>query len=69
MKRKFKFNVLLLKNGRPYMEFIFNTVNPMLFSQAYNLLYDKLHYEFPVMLGYEYTVTSVSSEPYIELDF
>lgn len=68
MKRKFKFTVLLFKNRQLYMEFIFNTVNPMFFSQAYNLLYDKLRYEFPPMLGYEYTVSSVSSEPYIELD-
>lgn len=67
MKRKFKFIVLLYKEGVPYMEFTFNTVNPMFFSQAYNLLYDKLRHDFPVFLGYGFTVTSVSSEPYIDL--
>lgn len=66
MKRKFKFIVLLYKEEKPYMEFTFNTVNPMFFSQAYNLMYDKIRHDFPVSLGYEFTVTSVSSEPYID---
>nr|DAF30193.1 MAG TPA: hypothetical protein [Microviridae sp.] len=67
MKRKFKFIILLYKCEKPYMEFTFNTVNPMLFSQAYNLLYDKLRHDFPACLGYEFAVTSVSSEPCIDL--
>lgn len=67
MKRKFKFTLLIFKEEMPYMEFTFNIVNPMFFSQAYNLLYDKLRHDFPVCLGYEFTVTSVSSEPCIDL--
>lgn len=66
MKRKFKFTILLFKEEKLYMEFIFNTVNPMFFSQAYNLMCDKIRHDFPVFLGYEFTVTSVSSEPYID---
>lgn len=50
------------------MEFIFNTINPMFFSQAYNLLYDKLRHDFPIYFGYEFTVTSVFSEPCIDLN-
>lgn len=68
MKRKFKFTVLLFREEKPYMEYIFRTVNPMFFSQAYNLLYDKIRHDFPVCLGYEFTVKSVSSEPCIDLD-
>lgn len=67
MKRKFKFSVLLFKEGDPYMGFIFNTVDPMYFSQAYNLLYAKIHHDYPAALGYTFTLTSVSSEPCIEL--
>lgn len=48
------------------MEFTFNVVNPMFFSRAYNLLYGKLRRDFPVALGYEFTVISVSSEPCID---
>lgn len=66
MKRNFKFTVLLYKNEKLYMEFVFNTVRPMYFSQAYNLLYDKLRHDYPAALGYEFTVTSVSSAPYID---
>lgn len=68
MKRRFKFTILLFKEEKPYMEYTFNTVKPMFFSQAYNLLYDKIRHDFPVCLGYEFTVTSVFSEPCIDLD-
>lgn len=61
MKRIFKFTVLLYKNERLYMEFVFNTARPMYFSQAYNLMYDKLRHDYPAALGYDFTVTSVSS--------
>lgn len=67
MKRKFKFTILLFKGEKPYMEFIFNTVNPMFFSQAYNLMHDKIRHDYPVCLGYEFTIISVSSEPCIDL--
>lgn len=63
MKRIFRFTVLLYKNKMLYMNFVFNTVRPMFFSQAYNLLYDKLRHDYPAALGYEFTVVSVSSEP------
>ena len=66
MRRKFKFTVLLYKDEKLCMEYTFNTINPMFFSQAYNLLYDKIRHDFPVFLGYEFTVTSVSSEPCID---
>lgn len=65
MKRKFKFSGLLYREGEPYMGFIFNTVDPMFFSQAYNLLYDKVRHDYPIALGYDFTLTSVSSEPCI----
>jgi hypothetical protein len=66
MKRKFKFTVLLYKNEKPYMKFVFSTDGPMFFSRAYNLLYDKLRHDYPVALGYEFTVVSVSSAPCID---
>jgi hypothetical protein len=66
MKRNFKFTVLLYKNEKLYMEFVFNTARPMYFSQAYNLMYDKLRHDYPVALGYEFTVVSVSSEPCVD---
>lgn len=47
------------------MVFVYNTVDPMLFSQAYNLLYGKIRHDYPIALGYTFTLTSVSSEPCI----
>lgn len=69
MKRKFKFVVLILKNEKPYMEYTFNTLEPMYFSRAYNLLVSKIGHDFPVCLGYEFVVTSVFSKPVTEIDF
>lgn len=66
MKRKFKFMVLIFKEEKPYMKFTFRTVGPMFFSRAYNLMFDKLRRDFPVCLGYEFTVISVSSVPCID---
>ena len=66
MKRKFKFTVLLYKHKKLHMKFVFNTVSPMFFSRAYNLLYDKLRHDYPAALGYEFTVMSVSSSPCID---
>jgi hypothetical protein len=66
MKRKFKFTVFLFKEEKPYMEYTFNTVKPMFFSQAYKLLFNKIRHDFPVCLGYEFTVISVSSVPCID---
>nr|DAU66504.1 MAG TPA: hypothetical protein [Microviridae sp.] len=68
MKRQFKFTVLLFKEEKPYMEYTFNTVKPMFFSQAYKLLFNKIRHDFPVCLGYEFTIISVSSKPYIDSD-
>lgn len=66
MKRRFKFTVLLYKEEKPYMKYTFRTVKPMFFSRAYNLMYDKIRHDFPVCLGYEFTVISVSSVPCID---
>lgn len=68
MKRNFKFTVLLFKKGKPYMKYIYRTVDPMFFSQAYNLILAKMRHDFPACLGYEFTVMSVSSESCIDLD-
>lgn len=68
MKRNFKFIVLLFKEKEPYMKFTYRTLKPMYFSRAYNLMYDKLHLDYPSSLGYEFTVVSVSSEPCNDLN-
>lgn len=67
MKRKFRFKIMIYKDGKPYMEYVFNTVKRMYFSQAYNLLYGKLRNAFSPCLGYEFTVTEVTSNS--DVDF
>lgn len=68
MKRKFKFTVLLYKEEEPYMKFVYKTVKPTFFSRAYNLMFDKLRHDYPVCLGYEFTIISVSSESCTDSD-
>lgn len=69
MKRKFKFVVLIFKDNKLYMEYTFNTLEYMYFSRAYNLLASKIGHDFPAALGYDFTVTSVFSKPFNEIDF
>lgn len=66
MKRNFKFTVLLFKEEKPYMKFVYWTAEPMFFSRAYNLMNAKIRRDYPGYLGYKFTIESVSSEPCID---
>lgn len=66
MKRNFKFTVLLFKEEKPYMKFVYRTAKPMFFSQAYNLMNNKILRDYPICLGYAFTIESVSSESCID---
>lgn len=68
MKRNFKFVVLIFKDEKFHMKFVFNTVEPMYFSSAYNLMVAKLRRDYSICLGYKFNIESVSSTPCIDSD-